>query len=77
MQEFVSLIQKMPPPFDMFTLIAIAFAGASVLVTVVKEIRKVVCHQQELSFKRQMLEQGYEAAEIERVMAARSTNRVR
>jgi len=46
----------------------IVFAVTSLLTTLIAQIRKYACHRQELDFKREMLDRGLSADEIEQIV---------
>jgi len=51
-------------------LIMIVFCGAGVVTSLAKQCRKYSCHRQEIDFKRDLLDRGMTADEIERVVRA-------
>jgi hypothetical protein len=70
MNQLYLLIQGLQSPFDMVVIICLIFAVSTVIGTIVTQIRKFVCHRQELEFKREMLDRGMSAEEIESVIRA-------
>jgi hypothetical protein len=72
MGQIVDSITSIPAPFNMVVLIVLIGTTAGVLGTVAKQIRKFTCHRQELEFKRDLLDRGLSAEDIERVVRARS-----
>lgn len=74
MSEALHSIVSMPTPFNMVVLITLIVMTASLVGTVAKQIRKYVCHRQELEFKRELLDRGLAAEEVERIVVARSPN---
>ena len=72
MSQLFDLIQGLRTPFNMVATICLIFAVASVIGSIVKQIRKFVCHRQEIEFKREMLDRGMSAEEIELVVRAHS-----
>lgn len=72
MTQLLELIKDLGPPFNFFAIVCLFFAVASVIGTVVKQIRKYLCHRQEIEFKREMLDRGMSAEEIESVVRARA-----
>ncbi|MCH7751720.1 MAG: hypothetical protein IH898_06140 [Planctomycetes bacterium] len=70
MSQLFQLIQGLHTPFNMVATICLIFAVTSVIASVVKQIRKYVCHRQEIEFKREMLDRGMSAEEIEQVIEA-------
>ena len=71
MSPFLDLIKDLPTPFNMVATICLIFAVASVIGSVVKQSRKFICHRQEIEFKREMLDRGMTAEEIEQVVEAK------
>ena len=72
MSQLLDLIKDLGPPFNLVAFICLIFAVASVIGTVVKQIRKYLCHRQEIEFKREMLDRGMSGEEIESVVRARA-----
>lgn len=70
MIDLIQLIQGLPTPFNMVATICLIFAVSSLIASIVKQIRKFICHRQELEFKREMLDRGMSAEEIESVVRA-------
>jgi hypothetical protein len=70
MYELFQGILRMPPPFNMITLIVLFGCGASVLGAIATQIRKYGCHRQDIDFKRELVERGLLAEEIERIVVA-------
>jgi hypothetical protein len=56
---------------NVFVLIPLAFIAACMLGLVITEVRKYATRRHELEIKRDMVERGLSAEEIERVIAAR------
>jgi hypothetical protein len=71
MSSALQSITNIPPPFNMIVLIVLIVMAASVVATVAKQCRKWACHRQEMEFKRELLDRGMSAEEIERVVRAR------
>ncbi len=70
MSQLFQIIQGLQTPFDMVAFICLFFAVSSVIVSVVKQIRKFFCHRQEIEFKREMLDRGMSAEEINSIIKA-------
>ncbi len=66
---FQSIVQ-MDAPFNMIVLIVLFSCIAGVISTIAKETRKFVCHREEMELKREMLDRGMEAGEIDQVLRA-------
>jgi cell division protein FtsL len=56
----------------MVVLIVLIACAAGVITGVAKEVRKYLCHREEVELKRDLLASGMNAAEIEQVVRARS-----
>jgi hypothetical protein len=65
-------IVDIPPPFNMIVLIVLIVTAGSALTAAVAQVRKYFSHRQELEFKRELLDRGMTAEEIERVVRAQS-----
>ncbi len=70
MSQLFEIIQGLRTPFNMVAIICLIFAVSSVIASVAKQIRKFVCHRQEIEFKREMVDRGMSAEEIESVVRA-------
>lgn len=73
MGEALKTIITIPPPFNMIVLIVLIGTLAGLIGGIAKQIRRFACHRQELEFKRELVDRGMSAEEIERVVQARST----
>jgi hypothetical protein len=62
-------------PFNMIVLIMLFGAVAGVLTGFATQIRKYTCHRQEIDFKRELVDRGLAADEIERIVNARIPER--
>ena len=76
MSQLFELIKNLPTPFNMVATICLIFAVSSVIASVVKQARKFVCHRQEIEFKREMLDRGMTAEEIESVVQAHQDQKI-
>jgi hypothetical protein len=65
-------IVDIPPPFNMIVLIVLIVTAGSAFTAAVSHIRKYFSHRQEIEFKRELLDRGMSAEEIERVVRAQS-----
>jgi hypothetical protein len=63
-------------PWGMIVIVVLIGSLAGVITGIAKEIRKFACHRQETEFKRELVERGLNVDEIERLVRARSTERV-
>jgi len=62
---------RLQTPFNMVVLIVLICMATSMLTTLISQIRKFACHRQELDFKREMLDRGLSAEEIEQIVQAK------
>jgi hypothetical protein len=70
MSNLFDSILGMPVPFNMIVLIVLIASVAGVITSVAKEIRRYLCHREEMELKREMLDRGMEGHQIEQVMRA-------
>lgn len=71
MTDIFRRIIEMPAPFNMVVLIVLIITVGSIIKGVARYVRQYACHRNELEFKREMLERGMSAGEIEQVVKAR------
>ena len=71
MTDIFRRIIEMPAPFNMVVLIVLIVTVGSIVKGIDKYVRQYACHRNELEFKREMLERGMSAGEIEQVINAR------
>jgi hypothetical protein len=74
MSEVVQYIVKMPTPFNMVVMVVLIGGLAGIVKTVATQIRMYGCHRQDTEFKRDMVDRGLSADEIERILAAGSNS---
>ncbi len=74
MIELLQKIASIQSPFNMFVLVCLILSVAGVISSLFKQIRKYMCHRQELDFKRDLVERGLGVDEIERIVAAKSAS---
>ena len=72
MSSILESITSIPAPFNMVVMIVLIACAAGVITGVAKEVRKYLCHREEVELKRDLLASGMNAAEIEQVVRARS-----
>jgi hypothetical protein len=70
MSNILDSIMSMQAPFNMIVLIVLIGCTAGVIGSIAKQIRKIACHRQELEFKRELIDRGMSADEVERVVRA-------
>jgi hypothetical protein len=72
METIFQSILHMQAPFNMVVLVVLIGSVAGVIKIAATEIRKFGCHRQDIEFKREMVDRGLSAEEIERILAAGS-----
>jgi hypothetical protein len=75
MLEIFQAILNMQTPFNMIVLIVLFGCAVGVLTGIAKEVRKYGCHRQDIDFKRELVDRGLSADEIERIVQAKSPER--
>lgn len=70
MMYLIESIVNMQEPFNMVVLIVLIVSMAGVMTAIATEIRKFFCHREEMELKREMLDRGMDAQEIEQVLQA-------
>ncbi len=73
MSVLLRILTVIPSPFNMVVLIVLIACVAGVITAVAKEVRKYLAYREEIELKREMIESGMGADEIERVLLTRST----
>lgn len=68
--ELFKAIINIQTPFNMVVLIVLFGSVTGALCGIAKEIRKYGCHRQNIDFKRELVDRGLSADEIERIIAA-------
>ena len=58
-------IVDIPPPFNKIVLIVLIVTAGSAFTAAVSHVRKYFSHRQEIEFKRELLDRGMSAEEIE------------
>jgi hypothetical protein len=72
MGEILRSIVEIQTPFNMIVLVVLIGSMAGVLSSIAKQIRKYFCHRQDLDFKRELVERGLSAGEIEQIITVQS-----
>jgi len=75
MVDLFKAIVSIQTPFNMIVLIVLIGSTAGVLSSIAAQIRKYTCHRQEIDFKRELVDRGLAADEIERIVSARIPKR--
>ena len=70
MYALLQSIISIPVPFNMIVLIMLMLSTAGVLGSLFTQVRKFACHRAELAFKRDLLDRGMTADEIEQIVRA-------
>ena len=73
MTDLFEPILRLGAPFSMVVMIVLISCAAGAIKIVATEIRKFGCHRQDIDFKREMVDRGLSAEEIERILAAGSS----
>jgi hypothetical protein len=76
MSEIVHNIFSLPVPFNMVVVIVAIVFASGIITSIGTQIRKYACLRHELEFKRELLDRGMTADEIERIVKAQSAERV-
>ena len=71
MLELFQAIVSIDTPFNMVVFIVLIGSVAGVLTGIATQIRKYGCHRQDIDFKRELVDRGLAADEIERIIQAR------
>jgi hypothetical protein len=71
MTDIFERIIEMRTPYNWLTLVVLIITVGSIVKGIAKYVRQYACHRNELEFKREMLERGMSAGEIEQVVKAR------
>ena len=72
MNALFQSIMALPTPFNMVVFIVLIGSVAGVICSITKEVRIFLCHRDEMELKREMLDRGIGANEIDRVMQAKA-----
>jgi hypothetical protein len=75
MYDVFQSIVGIPSPFNMIVLVVLIGSVAGVLTGIAAQIRKFGCHRQDLDFKRELVDRGLAADEIERIVRAQLPQR--
>jgi hypothetical protein len=70
MIEIFQSIVHMEAPFNMIVMIVLIVCAAKVVKVVASQVRAYGCHRQDIDFKRELVDRGLSAEEIERILAA-------
>jgi hypothetical protein len=76
MNQFVEAFNNLGAPWNMIVLVVLISGLGSAVKTIAKQTRGYACHRVDMNLKRELVERGLSADEIERIVAAKSTNNV-
>jgi hypothetical protein len=72
MYDFFHSITQIAPPFNMVVFVVLIGSIAGVIGTIATQVRKYASHRADIQLKRELVERGLSAEEIERIVAANS-----
>ena len=75
MSDLLHSLQNVPAPFNMIVLLAVIGGFVAVLCTAIVQVRLFAEHRADLQLKRELVERGLSADEIERVVASKSSSK--
>ncbi len=77
MSSIVEGINQLGVPFSFVIWIVVICCAAGAFTSLAKELRKFACHRQDIIFKRELVDRGLEAEEVERIVHDPSPRRSR
>ncbi|HVT26725.1 MAG TPA: hypothetical protein VHE81_01795 [Lacipirellulaceae bacterium] len=77
MSDFFHSISQIAPPFNMVVFVVLIGSIAGVIGTIATQVRRYANHRADIQLKRELVERGLSAEEIERIVAANSPDAVR
>jgi hypothetical protein len=72
MADFLQKIISIQSPFNMVVLVVLIGSVVGLLSTIAVQIRRYGCHRQDIDFKRELIDRGLSAEEIERIVEAQA-----
>jgi hypothetical protein len=69
--ELFNGILSLPTPFNMIVMVVLIGCVAGLIKGIATQIRKYGCHRQDIDFKRELVDRGLSAGEIERIVKVR------
>lgn len=75
MGEFFRSIFSIDEPFNMIVAVVLIVFTAWLLGSIVEQIRKYGCHRKDVELKRELVDRGLSAEEIERIIKAQPEKR--
>lgn len=76
MSDLIQHVFSLPTPFSMIVVIVALVMATGIITSIAKQIRKYTCLRQEIEFKRELVDRGMSADEIEKIVKARSPERL-
>lgn len=73
--ELFNGILGLPTPFNMIVMVVLIGCVTGVIKGIAWQIRKYGCHRQDIDFKRELVDRGLSADEIERIVKAQSSEK--
>jgi hypothetical protein len=71
MSELLQQIISLPTPFNMIVLIVLIGVAGGVITTIIKQAGAFAQQRQDQAFKRELIDRGMSADEVQRVVEAR------
>lgn len=71
MSDLIQHIFSLPVPFNMVVVIVALVMVSGIITSIGKQIRKYACLRHELEFKRELVDRGMTADEIEQIVKAK------
>lgn len=72
MNDSLHSLFNIPTPFNMVVLVVLICSVAGVIGKIASQARAFASHHEDLQFKRELVERGLNADEIEQIVAAKS-----
>jgi hypothetical protein len=72
MSQVLYQVTNLPTPFNMIVLVVLIGAISGIISTVVKQTGSYARLRQDFAFKRELIDRGMSADEVQRVVEARS-----
>jgi hypothetical protein len=72
MKEMFDAFNSLGSPWNMIVLVVLISGLGSVVKTIAKQVRAYASHRVDMNLKRELVERGLSADEIERIVAAKS-----
>jgi hypothetical protein len=72
MHDFFQSLVNMPTPFNMVVFVVLIGSVGGLIGTIATQVRRYASHRADTQLKRDLVERGLSAEEIERIVAAKS-----